>query len=516
LTALQKCPRLVVLSYDFERIEKCSRQIYEILIEKSGFLQAVSCDEAIIDVTEQAGDDLIGYAEMIRKEIYSQTGCTASIGIGFNMLTARIATYSAKPNGIFRITRGNVHDVLNEFKVAKLPGVGYVKRKRFEELGVDTCGDAMSLSESDLKKEFGGKLGKKLFEFIRGIDSRSLENRNEAICISVEINWAVRFTNLDSLKQFMTEMAKYLERRMEGGIWTGLQVTIKKRDYKGEPGKYLGCGRCITFNKTRTRQGGYKDYEQVSKDSFTMFMEMRVDPCEVRGIGLQLKHSVVKLLAQGQKVLDFTKPNERNYALAEFKRKYRGTDPFTINPILFPTMKLDMLEDMVKAGVPIDLEKRELLDTTEYLPTCSQIDPEVLAALPKSIRMEQIAIAKLKSKQKKINQVEEVFETGDLMFPKLGGETDFHAITKLVEDWVETWKNGQPLEEDIEQILIYLETMVDSCQLDKAVVILGKIVTPSRKNGKERQTIADCKALILQRFKSIVFDFYQCDLDFNL
>ena len=513
LNALQKCPGLVVLPYDFEKISEISKLVYQILIETSGYVQAVSCDEAVIDVTDKVGDDVIGYAEMIRKEIFQLTKCTASIGIGFNILTARVATFSAKPNGVFRITRQNLGNVFEDFKVSKLPGVGYVKRRRFEELGIETCGDALVLSEVTMKSEFGTKLGKRLFEFMRGIDTRVLDNKNAAESISVEINWAVRFTNLESLKQFVKEMALYLEKRMHDGTWTGLQITIKKRDYKGEPVKYLGCGRCLTFNKTRTRQNGYKDSEQISKDSFTMFMELQMDPCEVRGIGMQLKQSIVKL-ALGQKVIDFSKPAERNDGLAEFKAKYRGADPFTINPIHFPTMKMEMLEDMVKAGVNIDLRTRNLIDTTDYLPTSSQIDPEVLAALPKSIRMEQIAVAKLKSKHKKGAEVVKIDED-DLLYPKLGGESDFKIVLEMVSDWVESWKDGVPLEEDIEHVVVYLGNMVKSYQLDKAVRILKRIVQSGRKNGKEKQASADCRALIFQRFNSIVYDIYECDLDFD-
>ena len=35
----------------------------------------------------------------IRKEILEATGCTASAGIGENMLMARLATKTAKPDG---------------------------------------------------------------------------------------------------------------------------------------------------------------------------------------------------------------------------------------------------------------------------------------------------------------------------------------------------------------------------------------------------------------------------------
>lgn len=68
------------------------------------FIQAVSCDEAYLDVTHSKVEDPELLASSIRKEIYETTGCTASVGIAGNMLMARIATRTAKPNGQYHIT----------------------------------------------------------------------------------------------------------------------------------------------------------------------------------------------------------------------------------------------------------------------------------------------------------------------------------------------------------------------------------------------------------------------------
>lgn len=62
-------------------------------------VQAMSCDEAILDIKNLEVDDPQALASLIRKEIYETTGCTASAGISNNMLTARLATRSAKPDG---------------------------------------------------------------------------------------------------------------------------------------------------------------------------------------------------------------------------------------------------------------------------------------------------------------------------------------------------------------------------------------------------------------------------------
>lgn len=49
-------------------------------------------------MTDSEGDPQL-LASKIRKEIFETTGCTASVGIAGNMLMARLATRTAKPDG---------------------------------------------------------------------------------------------------------------------------------------------------------------------------------------------------------------------------------------------------------------------------------------------------------------------------------------------------------------------------------------------------------------------------------
>lgn len=69
-------------------------------------MQAVSCDEAFLDMTGEGDPNQI--ATTIRQEIFDMTKCTASAGIAGNMLLARLATRKAKPNGQFYIPPADV------------------------------------------------------------------------------------------------------------------------------------------------------------------------------------------------------------------------------------------------------------------------------------------------------------------------------------------------------------------------------------------------------------------------
>ncbi|PNY04000.1 DNA repair protein rev1-like [Trifolium pratense] len=118
------CPHLVIFPYNFEAYEEVADQFYSILHRHCNKVQAVSCDEAFLDVTHSKVEDPELLASSIRKEIYETTGCTASAGIAGNMLIARIATRTAKPNGQYHITPErccavkNQHE--NKISIAKM------------------------------------------------------------------------------------------------------------------------------------------------------------------------------------------------------------------------------------------------------------------------------------------------------------------------------------------------------------------------------------------------------------
>ena len=86
-----------------------SSQVYRILMEQTSSVQPLSCDEAFMDVTGLGDPELM--AGELRAKIQAETGCTASAGIGPNMLLARLATKRAKPNGLFHINSVQVSSV---------------------------------------------------------------------------------------------------------------------------------------------------------------------------------------------------------------------------------------------------------------------------------------------------------------------------------------------------------------------------------------------------------------------
>ena len=106
--AKKLCPDLQIISYDFDGYQSVAKTLYDTISKYTLDIQAVSCDEMLVDLSSVIESvknlDIMGFCEKLREEIYEVTKCTASIGLGPNVLLAKLATKKAKPNGIHIIT----------------------------------------------------------------------------------------------------------------------------------------------------------------------------------------------------------------------------------------------------------------------------------------------------------------------------------------------------------------------------------------------------------------------------
>jgi DNA repair protein REV1 len=105
-------------------------------------LEAVSCDELYADITSvlrQSGLTPAEFATHLKQIIFNKTQCNASVGMGPNMLMARLATKKAKPNGLFYINKKDMNEFMKDHKIEDLPGVGRSMAHRFHGMGIRTC-----------------------------------------------------------------------------------------------------------------------------------------------------------------------------------------------------------------------------------------------------------------------------------------------------------------------------------------------------------------------------------------
>lgn len=309
--ALELCSEVKVLPYDFPAYEEASKSFYRAIIDVGGIVQSVSIDEALVDITtlclpaggtdgsgikegsiwrEQEKADQI--AEQLRLLIKESTGCAVSIGIGGNILQAKVALRKAKPAGQHQIKPEEVLDFIGELTLRDLPGVAFSIGGKLEEVGVKFVKDVRSLTKERLMTVLGPKTGEKIWDYSRGIDKTEVGEQVVRKSVSAEVNWGIRFISQPEAEQFVQNLCRELERRLVEQRVRGRQLTMKimrkAADAPLDPPKNLGHGKCDTFNKSVVLGVATNKAETIGREAVSILRSYGFSPGELRGLGVQM------------------------------------------------------------------------------------------------------------------------------------------------------------------------------------------------------------------------------------
>ena len=185
--AMQLCKDLIILPVDITKYKEASKEIFKIFKCYTKKIEPVSIDEAYLDVSSSnyCGGDPEEMARQIRSCIKNDFKITASAGISSNKLVAKICSDWKKPDNQFSICDDEIKEFMTNVHLKKIPGIGKVNFEKCKKLNMQMCDDMYNLSIGELVRLFGS-YGSSLYNLIRGIDHREVEENRVRKSISVE------------------------------------------------------------------------------------------------------------------------------------------------------------------------------------------------------------------------------------------------------------------------------------------------------------------------------------------
>ncbi|MES1984280.1 MAG: DNA polymerase IV [Pseudomonadota bacterium] len=226
--ARRMCPDLIFARPRFDVYREVSRQIRSIFAQFTDVIQPLSLDEAYLDVTEnKAGlGTATQIAEEIRRLIRAETGLTASAGVSYNKLIAKLASDQNKPDGICVIRPDQGAAFVATLPVRRFHGIGPVTAAKMQKLGIETGADLRAQPLPFLKQHFGS-MADYYHGASRGIDHRPVRAREVAKSISVEDTFGTDLTDRDALIAELDMITERLWPRIEASNMRGRTVTLK-------------------------------------------------------------------------------------------------------------------------------------------------------------------------------------------------------------------------------------------------------------------------------------------------
>ncbi len=234
--ARRLCRDAVFVAPRIDLYAAVSREVMTILRTATPLVEPLSLDEAFLDV--RGATRLLGSGPEIgaelRRRIRAELALTASVGVATTKMLAKIASDSAKPDGLLVIEPGAELAFLHPLPVRRLWGVGPATQRKLTDLGVDTVGDLAGIPERVLVDKLGAASGHHLHELAANRDPRPVEPHRAAKSIGHEETFATDRDDRRALEQDLVRMADRVASRLRehAKVARTVQLKLRYRDFE--------------------------------------------------------------------------------------------------------------------------------------------------------------------------------------------------------------------------------------------------------------------------------------------
>lgn len=170
--AREKCGELVIVPPHYDRYIRFSRMAGAIYGEYTDRIEPFGLDEAWLDIsgggTRQGSGREV--ADEIRQRIRDELGITASVGVSFNKVFAKLGSDMKKPDATTVLSRDNYRQRAWPLPAEALLCVGTATCRKLRSRGIYTIGQ-LAATDPGLLQAWFGKWGLTLHCFANGRDS---------------------------------------------------------------------------------------------------------------------------------------------------------------------------------------------------------------------------------------------------------------------------------------------------------------------------------------------------------
>ncbi|MCZ6758608.1 MAG: DNA polymerase IV [Bacteroidetes bacterium] len=226
--AARKCPDLIFVKTRFDVYKAVSKELRGIFKRYTDLVEPLSLDEAYLDVSEPkiSAGSATSIAREIKKAILKETELTASAGVSFNKFLAKLGSDFQKPDGLTVITPANASAFIERLPIEKFYGIGPVTAGRMHDIGVQTGGDLLRLSEDELAARFG-KSGRYYYKMARCEDDREVKPSRERKSVGAERTFEEDISDVGELLSRLDRIADSVAERLAQSGVAGHTVTLK-------------------------------------------------------------------------------------------------------------------------------------------------------------------------------------------------------------------------------------------------------------------------------------------------
>ena len=231
--ARRLCPQAVVVPPRMAAYSQASDAVFEVFRDTSPLVEAISVDEAFIDVggLRRISGAPVEIAARLRSDVRSRVGLPITVGIARTKFLAKVASQEAKPDGLLLVPPGRELAFLHPLPVRRLWGVGAVTADKLRAHGIETVADVAELSESMLASLVGGGMGGRLYALSHNVDARRVTTgvRRRSVGAQRALGRAGNTMSAAEIDAVVIGLIDRIASRMRAAGRTGRTVTLRLR-----------------------------------------------------------------------------------------------------------------------------------------------------------------------------------------------------------------------------------------------------------------------------------------------
>ncbi len=298
MRARRLCPQVVVLPPDFETFAQVSSSVMETFRRVTPVVEALSLDEAFLDVSGSVRRLGTPYAiaEGLRARIHDEQAITCSVGVARTVAVAKLASRRAKPDGIVVVPPAAVTTFLHPLDVGELWGVGEKTAAVLHRLGLMTVGDLAHTPPTTLQRAVGAALGSQLHQLAWGQDRRVVTPRRGPDepdkSMGADETFGRDTDDPEVILREVLRLSAKVTTRMRTAQVSGRTVTLKVRfaDF-------------TTITRSKTMAEATDVTQEIYRTAADLFAALGLQRARIRLVGVRVEGLVPRSTVQHQLVL---------------------------------------------------------------------------------------------------------------------------------------------------------------------------------------------------------------------
>jgi DNA polymerase IV len=226
--ARRLCPDLVIASPSFDAYVEASRAMFEILDRCGAVVERAGLEEAFLDVSG-CSEGAVEIAARLRRQVREEAGLPLSVGVARTKLLAKIASRSAKPDGLFVVPVEQELSFLHRLPVERLWGVGAATSGKLHARGIRTVAQAAALSEAQLMAICGKAAGRYVHAVAHNREPRPVRARRGRRSFGAQRALGRRERTRAELDEALAGLAERVTGRMQRKRRAGRTVVLRLR-----------------------------------------------------------------------------------------------------------------------------------------------------------------------------------------------------------------------------------------------------------------------------------------------